>query len=56
MVPSIAGPSGRRTGLASDAKPRAFLEALCEFDEDASNQLSACDEALEESFPLPIPR
>jgi len=55
VVPSIAGPKRPQDRVSlSDAKP-AFLEALCEFDEDASNQLSAYDEALEESFPASDP-
>ncbi len=55
VVPSIAGPKRPQDRVSlSDAKP-AFLEALCEFDEEASNQLSAYDEALEESFPASDP-
>ncbi len=55
VVPSIAGPKRPQDRVSlSDAKP-AFLEALCEFDEDASSQLSAYDEALEESFPASDP-
>ena len=55
VVPSIAGPKRPQDRVSlSDAKP-AFLEALCEFDEAASNQLSAYDEALDESFPASDP-
>ncbi|MBN8870123.1 MAG: aconitate hydratase [Solirubrobacterales bacterium] len=55
VVPSIAGPKRPQDRIAlSNSKP-AFLEALKEFDEQASQELSAYDEALDESFPASDP-
>ena len=55
VVPSIAGPKRPQDRVSlSDAKP-AFLEALVEFDEEAAQELSPYDEALEESFPASDP-
>ena len=55
VVPSIAGPKRPQDRISlSDAKP-AFLEALAEFDDGAAGELSAYDEALEESFPASDP-
>ena len=55
VVPSIAGPKRPQDRISlTDAKP-AFLEALAEFDEGAAGELSAYDEALEESFPASDP-
>ncbi|MFM9045135.1 MAG: aconitate hydratase, partial [Solirubrobacterales bacterium] len=55
VVPSIAGPKRPQDRISlSEAKP-AFLEALAEFDDEAADQLSPYDEALEESFPASDP-
>jgi aconitate hydratase len=55
VVPSIAGPKRPQDRISlADAKP-AFLEALAEFDEDASQELSPLDEALDDSFPASDP-
>ncbi|MFA9399796.1 MAG: aconitate hydratase, partial [Acidobacteriota bacterium] len=55
VVPSIAGPKRPQDRVSlSDAKP-AFIEALCEFNEDAAGELGAYDEALDESFPASDP-
>ena len=55
VVPSIAGPKRPQDRISlNDAKP-AFLEALAEFDDGAAGELSAYDEALEESFPASDP-
>ena len=55
VVPSIAGPKRPQDRISlSDAKP-AFLEALAGFDDGAAGELSAYDEALEESFPASDP-
>jgi len=55
VVPSIAGPKRPQDRVSlSDAKP-SFLQALKEFDEDAAEELSPLDEALEESFPASDP-
>ncbi len=55
VVPSIAGPKRPQDRVSlSDAKP-SFLQALREFDEDAAEELSPLDEALEESFPASDP-
>ena len=55
VVPSIAGPKRPQDRIAlTDSKP-AFLQALREFDEEASVELSAYDEALDESFPASDP-
>ncbi|MFZ9669469.1 MAG: aconitate hydratase [Solirubrobacterales bacterium] len=55
VVPSIAGPKRPQDRISlSEAKP-AFLEALAEFDDQAADQLSPYDEALEESFPASDP-
>jgi aconitate hydratase len=55
VVPSIAGPKRPQDRVSlSDAKP-AFLEALVEFDEDAAQELSPLDEALEDTFPASDP-
>ncbi|MGK2932780.1 MAG: aconitate hydratase [Solirubrobacterales bacterium] len=55
VVPSIAGPKRPQDRVSlTDAKP-AFLEALVEFDEEAAQELSPYDEALEESFPASDP-
>jgi aconitate hydratase len=55
VVPSIAGPKRPQDRISlNDAKP-AFLEALTELDDGAAGELSAYDEALEESFPASDP-
>jgi aconitate hydratase len=55
VVPSIAGPKRPQDRVSlSDAKA-SFLQSLREFDEDAADELSPLDEALEESFPASDP-
>jgi aconitate hydratase len=56
VVPSIAGPKRPQDRIAlSEAKP-AFLEAMREWDPDASEQLgNGRDNAMEESFPASDP-
>jgi len=55
VVPSIAGPKRPQDRIALSSSKPAFLEALKEFDEQASQELSAYDEALDESFPASDP-
>ena len=55
VVPSIAGPKRPQDRISlSDAKA-SFLEALVEFDDEAAQELSPWDEAIEESFPASDP-
>ena len=55
VVPSIAGPKRPQDRISlSDARP-AFLEALAEFDDDAAQELSPLDEALDDTFPASDP-
>ena len=56
VVPSLAGPKRPQDRVPLSAAKESFLEAMCEFDPEAAEQMSAgLDEAIEESFPASDP-
>src|SRR3954469_4513738 len=56
VVPSIAGPKRPQDRVPLSAAKDSFLEAMCEFDPEAAEQMgNGRDEAIEESFPASDP-
>jgi aconitate hydratase len=56
VVPSIAGPKRPQDRVPLSQAKESFLEAMCEFDPEAAEQMgNGRDEALEESFPASDP-
>ncbi|HEX8754140.1 MAG TPA: aconitate hydratase AcnA [Solirubrobacterales bacterium] len=56
VVPSLAGPKRPQDRVPLSEAKEAFLEAMCEFDPEAAEQLgNGRDEAIEESFPASDP-
>jgi aconitate hydratase len=56
VVPSIAGPKRPQDRVPLSEAKQSFLEAMCEFDPDAAEQMgNGRDEAIEESFPASDP-
>ena len=56
VVPSLAGPKRPQDRVPLSAAKQSFLEAMCEFDPEAAEEMGVgLDEAIEESFPASDP-
>jgi aconitate hydratase len=55
VAPSIAGPKRPQDRVPLAQAKEAFLEAMCEFDPEAAEEMGVGDEAIEESFPASDP-
>ncbi|HET8814399.1 MAG TPA: aconitate hydratase, partial [Solirubrobacterales bacterium] len=56
VEPSLAGPKRPQDRVPLAQAKKSFLEAMCEFDPDAAEQMTdGRDEAMEESFPASDP-
>jgi aconitate hydratase len=56
VVPSLAGPKRPQDRVPLSEAKQSFLEAMCDFDPDAAEELgNGRDEAIEESFPASDP-